>query len=102
MKKGTAIFDGLAILEFEYRFVSGGSQLEAKAAFVHSKSGATHGSTTCYSWSPETMKKLNELLDAMESDLAARHFSESSTPITPESFGGIGEVLADEDDVKQI
>lgn len=117
MIHGQPIFDGLAVLEFSCTFYGlnnapqDAPHLDAKAAFVQTsdvgdhKGGATHGSTTCTRWSITTMKKLEELREAMEQDLAKRHFRDSvaaAVGIDPEDVGGIGENLQDEDGVGQV
>lgn len=117
MIRGTPIFDGIAILEFSCTFYGlnnlpqDAPHLDAKAAFVQTvdvgarKGGATHGSTTCTRWSAETMKKLSELREAMEQDLALRHFTDGgavANGISSEEVGGIGENLEDEDGARQL
>lgn len=111
MIRGQPIFDGLAVMEFSCNFLGETVHLEAKAAFVQTsdvgehKGGITHGSTIGTRWSVETMKKLNELRDAMEQDLAQRHFRDAGAGapgITAGDVGGIGENLEDEDGTRQI
>lgn len=111
MIRGTPIFDGIAVMELSCNFLGETVQLEAKAAFVQTadvgerKGGASHGSTTCTRWSPSTMKKLVELREAMEQDLARRHFRDGAATTEPdaeENMTGIGENLADEDGQRQI
>lgn len=110
MIRGVPIFDGIAVMEFFCDFTREAVRLEAKAAFVQTvdvgerRGGATHGSTTCTRWSDSTMKKLIELRDAMEQDLARRHFKEGPdmpAGINPEEVGGIGENL-DEEEHRQL
>jgi predicted flap endonuclease-1-like 5' DNA nuclease len=118
MIRGTPIFDGVALMEFSCTFYNLSNlpaekpHLDAKAAFVQTrdvgerKAGATHGSTTCTRWSAATMKKLDELREAMEQDLAQRHFENAgATPaagINLQDIGGIGENLADDDNTPQV
>lgn len=110
MIRGQPIFDGLAVMELSCDFTHETVRLEAKAAFVQTsdvgerKGGATHGSTVCTRWSETTMKKLIELRDAMEQDLARRHFRETRTAqgIDTEEIGGIGENLDDGDEHRQM
>ena len=106
MIKGQPVFDGLAVMEFSADFTRETVHLEAKAAFVQTadvgdhKGGATHGSTTCNRWSEATMKKLVELREALEQDMAQRHFKiGASAPvgIDPDELGGINENLDDEE-----
>jgi hypothetical protein len=110
MVRGQPLFDGLAVMEFTCDLTRETVHLEAKAAFVQTtdvgehKAGKTHGSTTCTHWSSNTMKKLLELREAMEQDLAHRHFKDvfpASAGISPEDVGGIGENL-DEDEHRSI
>lgn len=102
MIRGTAKFDGLAIGELSANLLGPTVKLTAKAAFVDSGSGNTHGWTTNESWSPETMSKLRELRAAMEQDLARMHFGEGLTERS-EVFGGqtpsggLGEHLGEQD-----
>lgn len=111
MIRGQPIFDGIAVMEFSADFTRETVHLDAKAAFVQTvdvgerKGGATHGSTTCTRWSEATMKKLVELREAMEQDLARRHFKDGTpaTPgINPDDVGGIGENLDDDEPHRQV
>lgn len=113
MIKGTPVFDGIAVMEFSCVFYGTDAQprLDAKAAFVQTVdvgervAGTTHGFTTCSKWSADTRKKLEELCDAMEKDIAQRHFSDAASPaigISPADVGGIGENLTDEEGAQQI
>lgn len=95
---GVAAFDGLAVGELTATFMGPSLKLTAKAAFVASKTGHTHGWTSNEQWSPTTIEKLKELRAAMEQDLARVHFGEVDTaqaspgmafPAPPP--GGIGE-----------
>jgi hypothetical protein len=72
--KGTTKFDGIAIGEFQAKFVGPTLEFVAKAAFVNSKTGDTHGWTTNRTWSPQVITKLKELKGLMELDLGAVHF----------------------------
>lgn len=111
MIRGKPLFDGVAVMEFTCNFTGDIVQLEAKAAFVQTievgdrKGGATHGYTTCTHWSDDTMKRLADLREAMEKDLAVRHFQAGALQaagIKPEEVGGIGENLTDEDGTPQL
>lgn len=99
MVKGTAKFDGIAIGEFTVNFLDHTTKLHAKAAFVASESGLTHGWTTNEQWTPTTMEKLRELRTAMENDLAAIHFSGAfsagNVPSADTRSTGLGEFLTD-------
>ena len=110
MIRGQPLFDGLAVMEITCDLTREVVHLEAKAAFVQTtdvgehKAGSTHGSTTCTHWSQTTMKKLLELREAMEQDLARRHFKDVVAPagITPEDIGGIGENLDDDEEHRPL
>lgn len=105
-------FDGMAVGEISVTFVEQPFKVTAKAAFVNTKNGQTHGWTTCSQWSAATLDKLRELRELMERDLEAIHFADSSfssTPTTsmgsgslPSQFKGLGEALGtNADDVPQ-
>lgn len=99
MVHGTAKFDGIALGEFTVNFLGPTTKVVAKAAFVGTQSGHTHGWTTNEQWSPETMQKLGELRAAMESDLARVHFTggdvASSSGVFGGQIGGLGEHLSE-------
>ena len=50
--------------------------LVAKAAFVSSETGQTHGYTTHERWSPAVTEKLNELRALLEREIACVHFAD--------------------------
>jgi hypothetical protein len=100
MIRGTAKFDGIALGELQANFLGTNTKLTAKAAFVSSESGFTHGWTTMEQWSPETLSKLKELRTLMEADLARVHFSGAAGPASPGLHfsspvpeGGLGEYV---------
>lgn len=104
MIRGTARFDGLAVLEASFSFLGSTLQLEAKAAFLNTKTGDTHGWTKNGQWSPPVIEKLKELRALMELDLGRLHLEgggevlvgpASATP-TAASPSGLGEHLRDE------
>ncbi len=105
MIKGTAKFDGIAIGEFSVSFIGQTLDFKAKAAFVNSKSGDTHGWTAHNTWSPQVVAKLKELKELMEIDLGATHFDGGGdlveTTVHPphiddrRELGGLGEMLGD-------
>jgi hypothetical protein len=74
MIKGNPKFDGVTIGEFTAIFMGPTLDFKAKAAFVNSKTGQTHGWTTNQTWSPPVVAKLQELRALMEADLGAVHF----------------------------
>jgi hypothetical protein len=87
MIRGTAKFDGLAVGELSANLLGPMAKLTAKAAFINSETGHTHGWTTNEQWSPETIVKLRELRAAMEADLARIHFGDGLVE-KGEVFGG--------------
>jgi hypothetical protein len=72
--RGVPKFDGIAIGEFTVNFMGQTLEMRAKAAFVDSKTGSTHGATEHRHWSEMTIEKLKELRAAMELDLGQLHF----------------------------
>lgn len=105
--KGQPKFDAMALGEFSAKFLGGIHQLEftAKAAFVDSKTGETHGWTHAgtATWSPATIEKLKELRALMEVDLGRLHMEGGGEVLVgpasvgsavPSDFeGGLGEHL---------
>ena len=96
----TVKFDTIRVAEITVSFLESPAVVTAKAAFVNTKSGATHGWTTGKRWSDETMAKLVELRELMERDLSVTHFEDGATssPTTSggsvrEAFQGLGEHL---------
>lgn len=94
-------FDAIRIAEVTINLVEQQPSMTAKAAFVNTTSGHTHGWTNGRSWSEETLAKLRELKESMERDLEKQHFDDlSHTPgtttsgsVTREGFHGLGEHL---------
>jgi hypothetical protein len=84
---GTPRFNGLAVGSLMADFTKGTIVVEATAGFVNSETGETHGWTKGEgaTWSPDTMKKLQVLREAMEHDLAKMHFKEHSVQSNSES-----------------
>jgi len=72
---GNPKYTALSVGEFSCNLLGNTVKLTAKAAFVDPRTGATHGWTQCDSWSPETMEKMREFVNSLESDLARQHFS---------------------------
>jgi len=101
MREGTPNFDGVLVGELSVSFIDSPSVLSAKAAFVNRSTGRTHGWTSNAQWSPATLRKLQELRDAMEDDLAEIHFREGRTAqggapglnLTPKRPPGLGDHL---------
>jgi hypothetical protein len=104
MIRGSARFDGLAILEGSFNFLGSGMKLEGKAAFVSTKTGDTHGWTTNTQWSPQVVEKLKELRALMELDLGRLHLEGGGeilvapAGVVPTASGpsGLGEHVRDE------
>lgn len=84
MIRGSTKIDGIALGDGTFSFLSADSRLTAKAAFVSSTTGHTHGWTNMSGgWSKETLLKLQELRTSMERDLAGLHLTEVSTEQRP-------------------
>lgn len=109
MINGSVRFTGLAAAEGNFSFISSGTQLKAKAAFVDPKTGKTHGWTeTSAGWSKETLVALENLRACIERDFSRVHFTEttdssgdSATPAAG-SPTGIGENLRQETEAPQL
>ena len=100
MKHGTLKADAVVIGEIEVNLLAPTAKVHAKAAFVSTTTGQTHAWTTHTNWSPDTMRKLAELREAMEEDIAAEHFEGGGQdrPRTAREEGGLGEHLRREQD----
>lgn len=105
-------FNGIAVGEISINFMENPAKVVAKAAFINTNTGQTHGFTTCHQWSPEVIEKLRELRVLMERDVSALHFEDvggTGTTTTTGSGGmqqgfvGLGEKLgASDDGVPQV
>lgn len=103
MIRGYAKFDGLALGEGTFSFLGATVHLEAKAAFVSTKTGDTHGWTKSTQWSPAVIAKLQELRALMEADLGRIHLQDGGEVLTTGArgvapaveSGGLGEHLRD-------
>jgi hypothetical protein len=96
----------VAIGEVSIKLIEEPHTLVAKAAFVNSKSGVTHGYTHCSSWSKEVMMKMRELCALMAQDLENTHFEGGSAaastvgvtlPQEIPAITGLGEFIGDGD-----
>ena len=101
---GTPEFDGITITTVEVDLLT--KSLTAKAAFVNTKTGATHGWTEGGGtiWSTETKAAVAALVASMEKDLAAVHLG---GPRETQGFNsalssGLGEHLADGDPTSSV
>lgn len=106
--QGVPAFDAIALLEIDgIGFAARGVELVAHGAFVNTKTGVTYGRTTCRQWSKRTLDLLQELRDAMETDMAALVFEPTGgAPSAPRGLafqdpGGIGE-HAGRDDAEPV
>lgn len=81
--KGVPKFDAITLGDFTADFKKATISLSGVAAFIDSETGMTHGWTRGNGpvWSKDTMKKLQELKEAMEEDLARIHFGEESIQV---------------------
>jgi hypothetical protein len=106
MINGTPKFSALAVGEFTVNLLGTAPKMEAKAAFVNPRTGATHGWTTGNVWSPATVAKMRELVELMELDLSQQHFDggDTVTGVTDPTVkpglggGGLGEHLGSDGD----
>lgn len=81
-------FDAVRIAEITVNLLEAPASISAKAAFVNTKTGATHGWTTGRRWTEATMEKLRELRESMERDLTAQHFDDGATTGVTTTSGG--------------
>lgn len=88
----TAKFNHVAVGELSANFLEMPAKVSAKAAFVDTKTGQTHGSTVCTHWSEATTQKLRELREAMERDLARLHFADAGEGGAVETTTGSGAI----------
>lgn len=92
----TVFFNGIALGELSVTFLENPPRITAKAAFINTVTGQTHGYTTCYQWSAETVAKLKELRALMERDISVLHFTDAGGSVVAASTtggGGIGETF---------
>src|SRR5262245_8111668 len=102
--QGQPKFNALAIGAISADFTGTNVKVTAKAAFVNTETGATHGWTDGSGsvWSKETMAHLGALAASMEKDLAAIHFGERPASAPAEAGvslsppGGLSEHLRGE------
>lgn len=100
--QGSIVFDGVAITTIEADLLN--KSLTARAAFINSKTGNTHGWTEAQGtiWSERTKAAFKALVDCMEQDIGRLHFSNlPATQVSESSVSsepsGIGEHLQDHD-----
>jgi len=104
MITGSPVFDGMVVFTIAVDFTKPNVSLSARAAFVNTATGQTHGWTDGDGgmWSAGTMRKLADLRSALESDLGAKHLGgggsmEQDRKASPDAFSsppdGIGERL---------
>ena len=89
-------FDAIRVGELSANFINANTSLTAKAAFVNTQSGSTHGWTNGGNWSQETFNRLQLLRESMEQDLEAVHFDDvSGAPLACSNTAntGLGEFL---------
>jgi len=89
MIKGTIKADGMKVGSIEIDLIHEPNTMKCKAAFVNTKDGTTTGWTTGLTalWSDETKKKVFELAESMERDLAKIHFSSWESDTTGSASG---------------
>lgn len=107
MIRGNPKFDSVSVGEGTFNFLGSTLQFEAKAAFVNSRTGDTHGWTKNTQWSAGVIEKLKELRALMEVDLGQLHLenggevlvtttSSAGGGIPPAPVPGLGEHLKDQ------
>lgn len=96
---GPIVFDGIAITSIEGDILK--HSLTARAAFVDTRRGTTHGWTEGNGtiWSEQTKALFKELVSSMEDDMGKLHFVSSPNRVvgSPASVGGLGEHLVSGD-----
>lgn len=101
---GNPVFDGIAIMTVQINVLQKG--LTSEAAFINTRTGATHGWTKGEAtiWSEETKQIAFELVASMERDFARLHFGTSSEAPAAKStnIGGLGEHLDDSDPTRSV
>jgi len=100
--KGSPSFDGLALFELTLQADRRGGPLSLRttAAFVSSKTGQTHGTTSFNGpWSPALIEQAKEFLAAVELEVARRHMSDLGED--EGDLMGIGETLRDDAGIPQ-
>ena len=107
--RGTLKVDGLAVAKIDIDFLQNPVKVHALAALVHHESGQTLGWTDGDGavFSSETMRKVQELRDAMEQDIARRICTEYDTGTAPTAgtgvrMGGLGEHLGEQPEAASI
>lgn len=100
--QGSIVFDGIAIATVEADVIN--KKLTARAAFIDSKTGETHGWTEAQGtvWTEKTKAALVALINSMEQDMGRLHFAGIPATPMPDSSsrsepGGLGEHLQDHD-----
>lgn len=102
---GIFVFDAVAIATVEINVLT--KSLMGKAAFVNTKTGATHGWTegSGHIWSEETKAAVTALVASMERDIARVHMGQETNykanQIVP-VVSGLGEHLTDGDGTRSI
>lgn len=104
---GTPRYTTIALGELTAKFTGPSVLLTAKAAFVDRNAGSTNGWTIGEGsiWSPGTLALIAQLREAMEIDLATRHFTDYASNVRafpsnadPQPPGGLSEFLREEAD----
>lgn len=99
-------FDAIKVAQLDLSLVDQGIKLIAKGIYINTKTGQSYGQATNTNWSRETITKLRELLAAMEAEMEAIYFAETSeTTETGMSekldFKGISERLGEDEGAQQ-
>ena len=105
--RGTLRADGLVVARIDIDSLVSTPKVHCLAALVHTEGGQTLAWTEGEGamWSADTMKKLQELRNAMERDMAARLFLEMQSPtesVVTDNVGGLGEHVGEPPDAPSV
>lgn len=66
--------DGIVILEGTWNLFQGMPKIAAKAAYLDSVTGMTHGMIEFHAWSEETIQAFQKLIESAELDIIRANF----------------------------
>lgn len=98
--------DKVAIGELTVNLLGQSHVMVAKARLVSTQTGMSYGSMTMQNWSPEVIKKLEELRALMEQELESVFFDEGGAVAprgpSPREAGGLGEMFEGDGHAPQV
>lgn len=101
MITGSPKFNSLVVITLNADFSKPTVSFTARAAFIDTNSGSTHGWTDAMgsAWSKETIAQLEALKESMERDLGQLHLDGAARPAKAglSIEGGIGEHVGEPD-----